>query len=213
MFWLGIIAVIAAVLVFCGSVWLVLSMYVGRMLAYFIVASITLASLLILSTVWSFVQLGPVGTLPSWIPIGVAPEASQTGFPPAKSYPNGNWTKPTTEDTELTTELSNTGTDMLTSAIGSGKIKTFATAADAAPDLESARFLEQNGTEYGAITFNPVKPSANGSAVAVMRYDPGNPLGTARLICLGTLLLLIAHLAVLWTIERRAARAAGKDIL
>ena len=216
MFWLGIGAVIAAILVFCGSIWLVMSMYVGRRLAYFIVASVTLGVLVILSFVWSFVPLGPVGTLPTWKPVGVGAEASQTGFAPAARYPEPPWYTPPEDDQEAQDQagaLSTPATDALTAAIGSGKIKTFAVAGDATADAESVRFLNRKGTLYGAIRFEPVKPGASGRAVVVMRWDPGDPLGMARLICLGAGLLFALHLAGLYSMERGAARAAGKDLL
>lgn len=220
MLWLGIGAVLAAILVFCGSVWLVLSMYVGRKLAYFIVACVSLSVLLILSFVWSFASagapLGPIGTLPEWKPVAVGESPSSTGFGPASSYPKGAWHVPPENDTNAQNEanaITTPATDALTAAIGSGKVKVFASISDATANTNSVRLLQQGSTTYGAIQFDPVKPSAQGQALVVMRWDPGNPLGEARLLCIGTAILLLLHLAALWTIERRAARAAGRDIL
>ncbi len=219
-FWLGLGAVLAAVVVFPGSIWLVLSMYVGKRIAYFVVACVCLGVLLILGFAWSFASqgapLGPVGTLPSWKAVGVGAQASDISFAPARSYPNPPWHKPAANDQEqqdIAGSLSTPATDLLTQAIGSGRIKTFASASDAAAEASSVRLLQQNGTTYGAISFRPVKPSGSGQAVVVMRYDPGNPLGTARMILIATAILLVAHLAVLYTLERRAARAAGRDLL
>lgn len=216
MFWLGILAVASAILVFCGSIWLVLSMYVGRKLAYFIVASITLCVLLILSFVWSFVPLGPVGTLPEWKPLAVGQQPSSVAFKPAARYPDKPWYSPPSDDTAAQNQagaITTPATDALTAAIGSGKVKVFASASDAVADANSVRFLQQGNTLYGAIQFIPVKPSANGAAVVVMRWDVGDPLGQARLICFGVALLLLLHLVSLWLIERSAARAVGRDIL
>ena len=216
MFWLGIAAVAAAILVFCGSIWLVLSMYIGRKLAYFIVASITLAALAILSFVWSFVPLGPVGTFPEWKALAVGEQPSSVSFKPAAQFPNKPWYTPPSDDTEALDQaaaIATPATDALTAAIGSGKVKVFASASDAVADTTSVKFLQQGDTLYGAIQFNPVKPSDSGHALAVMRWDPGDPLGQARIICLGVVALLLLHLVALWLIERSAARAVGRDIL
>jgi hypothetical protein len=216
MFWLGIAAVGSAILVFCGSVWLVLSMYIGRKLAYFIVASISLCALSILAFVWSFVPLGPVGTQPEWKPQAVGEQASSLPFKPAAQYPNGAWYTPPADDTEAQDQagaITTPATDSLTAAIGSGKVKVFASASDAVADANSVKFLQQGKTLYGAIQFNPVKPSASGEAVVVMRWDTGDVFGQARLILLGVVLLLLVHLVSLWLIERSAARAVGRDIL
>lgn len=216
MFWLGIAAVGAAILTFCGSIWLVLSMYIGRKLAYFIVACISLCALSILSFVWSFVPLGPVGTQPIWKAQAVGEQPSSISFKPAAQLPNKPWYTPPADDTEALNQagaLATPATDALTAAIGSGKVKVFASASDAVADSNSIKFLQQGNTLYGAIQFNPVKPSANGQALVVMRWDPGDVFGEARLILLGVVLLLLVHLAALWLIERSAARAVGRDIL
>ena len=47
----GVAAVVSGVIVFCGSVWLLLSMVMGPRLAYFISASLTLGFLLIMGVV------------------------------------------------------------------------------------------------------------------------------------------------------------------
>jgi hypothetical protein len=211
-FWLGIGAVVAALVVFPGSIWLVLSMTVGRRLAYFIVVSIMLGALLILAVVWSFTPLGPVGELPTWEAVGAAQKPAQIDFGPAAQYPRGSWFEPSKTDPAQqaqAAELQTAAQDLLTQAIGSGKITTFASASDAVPDVTSIRFLDQNGTTYGAIRFTPVK-GQGGSAVAVLRYDPGNPLRPGRLIAAGVFLLFVLHIAGLSFTERRAARAAGR---
>ena len=48
-FTVGVGAVLSGIIVFVGSVWLLLSMVLGPRLAYFVAASITLAFLLIMS--------------------------------------------------------------------------------------------------------------------------------------------------------------------
>jgi hypothetical protein len=72
----GVAAVASAVIVFCGSVFLLLAMVVGGRLAYFVTATITLAFLLMMGVVWSINPLGPVGSLPEWRPFQIGAEAA-----------------------------------------------------------------------------------------------------------------------------------------
>ncbi len=67
----GLATVVAAVIVFCGSVFFLLSLVVGARLAYFITASVTLAFLSIMGVVWSVNPLGPLPlSLGRWIAVG-----------------------------------------------------------------------------------------------------------------------------------------------
>ena len=97
----GIAATVAAIVIFCGSVWLLLSLVLGPRLAYFVTASVTLGFLLLMGAVWSFgTPLGPTGQLPSWSGVGTGETAAETGFGPASEYPDGGgWFEPDPEDT------------------------------------------------------------------------------------------------------------------
>ncbi len=67
----GVAAVLAGIIVFCGSVFFLLSLVVGARLAYFITASVTLAFLSIMGVVWSVNPLGPLPlSLGRWIALG-----------------------------------------------------------------------------------------------------------------------------------------------
>ncbi len=56
----GVATVVAGVIVFCGSVFLILYLIVGARLAYFLTASITLAFLSLMAVVWWVNPLGPL---------------------------------------------------------------------------------------------------------------------------------------------------------
>lgn len=207
----GVAATVAAVLVFCGSVFLLLAMVMGGRLAYFVTASVTLAFLLMMGIVWSINPLGPVGKLPEWDPMDIGTDATALDFGPAGDYPEGAWQPVDTEDqaeTAKASELESSATSYLETAIEEGEVDTFQAASDATVNTDLTRLLEQDGREYGAVTLEPAQAAQGEETVIVMSYDPGNPLGPARLITLGTLLLLVAHLVGLSTSERRARRLA-----
>lgn len=228
----GITGFIAAILVFCGSIWLLLALVLGARLAYFVSASVTLSFILIMGVVWSIgTPLGPVGQLPSWNSVGVGESAGDVQFGPLSEYPDGgSWRVPSEEDSAeaaKAAELEGDATEVLAEAIAEEKITAFPAADDAQVDGDSTRLLEQDGTEFGAVTFGAVPlptPTAgaptpdvvpedvvdpDAQAIVVMEYDPGNPLGKARMITAGTALLFIGHLIGLSRMERSARKKRG----
>lgn len=209
----GVAAVVSAVIVFCGSVWLLLSMILGPRLAYFITASVTLAFLLIMGVVWSLSPLGPVGTVPEWGPlaigVGGSPRSPEPG--PAEGYPDATGWREVNQDDEAeitqSAELGTAATDYLEQAIDEGSADTgFEDAGDATANSDTIRFLEDGDTLYGGVTLEPVEGAEGDPTVAILEFDPGNPTGPAKQITLGTLLLLALHLFGLSRSERRARR-------
>ncbi len=208
----GAAAVVSAIVVFMGSIWLLLTMVLGARLAYFIVASITLGFLLIMGIVWSLPAqnpLGPVGKLPDFNPVAIAESTDGIDFEPASSYPEGEWRAPNEDDPAeqaKAAELENGAISLLETGIDEETITSFEESGDAVVDGDSVRLLTQDGTEYGMVTFEPVEGVEGGNPVALLRFDPGNPLGPARMITAGTALLWVAHLFGLGRAERKAAR-------
>ncbi|MDQ3958174.1 MAG: hypothetical protein M3273_07625 [Actinomycetota bacterium] len=156
----GIAATVSAILVFCGSVWLLLTLVLGPRLAYFVTASVTLGFVLLMGVVWSFgTPLGPTGQLPSWSGIGTGETAADVGFGPAADYPDGGgWFEADPEDTAqaaLVAEVEGEATDVLEAAIEKGEVTAFEDAADATVDSDATRLLERDGVTYGAVTFEP----------------------------------------------------------
>ena len=209
----GVAAVVSAVIVFCGSIWLLLSMVLGPRLAYFITASVTLGFLLIMGVVWSLSPLGPVGATPEWNPLAIGVEGQQLDAGPAEGYPDGGgWREVDTNDeAEITqaAELGSASTEYLEQAIDDASSETgFDNAADATANADTVRFLEDGDTLYGAVTLEPVEGAEGDPTVAILEYDPGNPTGPAKMITLGTLLLFVLHLFGLSLSERRARTRA-----
>ena len=224
-FVVGIAAFISAVIIFCGSVWLLLAVIMGPKLAYFVSASVTLGFLLIMGAVWSYgTPLGPVGVMPSWDPVDAAAVGDSLDFGPASSYPDSPWAEPDAEDAHqvtITGELENSAADVLEAELADGNLDTFESAGDAAVDQDLTRLLEQDGKQYGAVTFKVLEvqaededgeleenlePVQGTDTVVVMSYDPGNPSKPARMITAGTFLLFVAHLFGLSRSEKRSRK-------
>jgi hypothetical protein len=237
----GVGAVISAIIVFCGSVWLLLTMVLGARLAYFITASVTLAFVVMMGVVWSLNPLGPVGALPGWEEVSITEDQSQLEGPSAGSYPDSPWKPfdPENEDDQaLASELESAATDSAAAAIESGDIQAFQDVAQLLVSEGSSLYLESDGVRYGAVQLEPAPapeeeeaaeeeeepiqtldvppvpspsptpaselPDENARVYALFELDPGNPLGTARMITAGGFLLLVAHLFGLGRSERRS---------
>src|ERR671919_171667 len=220
-FTVGVGAVLSGIIVFVGSVWLLLSMVLGPRLAYFVATSITLAFLLIMAVVWSVNPLGPVGELPTWNPVAIGEDASQIEFGPASSYPDDPWRVPSEEDTAEQTQKSELETDAgdyFETALTEGDLDVAAGSTGAA-STDETRFIEQDGDLFGAVTVEVTPPTGGGggatqepaTVVAVLEYDPGDPLGRARITVAGAFVLLVLHLFGLSRSERRARREADAE--
>jgi hypothetical protein len=207
----GVAAVVSGVIVFCGSVWLLLSMVMGPRLAYFISASLTLGFLLIMGVVWSINPLGPIGKPPEWDAVAIGEEASEIDFGPASDYPDAPWVEPNQDDSVELSEAAELGTDSLdylASEIAEKRVRSFTNAADAAANSDTVRFLQQGEDQYGAVTLEAVPGAEGGPVITIMKRDPGNPLGPPRTITAGTFLLFAAHLFGLSRAEKRARELA-----
>ncbi|MGH2751410.1 MAG: hypothetical protein ACRDK3_11160 [Actinomycetota bacterium] len=237
----GWAATISAIVIFCGSVWLLLTMVLGARLAYFVTASVTLAFVVMMGVVWSINPLGPVGDLPGWEASGVSEDQAELEGPSAGSYPEDPWEEFDEEDEDeqaLASELESAATDALGTAIEEGDVEVFEDATQAVVSEGSARVLESDGERYGAVQLEPAPeaepeeeaeeetspvqnldvpevpspeptpaselPDSDARVYALFRLDPGNPLGQARLITIGSFVALALHLFGLGRSERRS---------
>ena len=205
----GIGAVASAIIVFVGSIVLLLSMVLGLRLAYFVTATVTLAFLLIMGVVWSLNPLGPTGPLPEWNGIAAGDEGDELDFGPANTYPESPW-QPFAEDEDSAAkkaEIEGAASSALEDAVTDGQVENATDPGDLTVNADLTRGLEQGGTEYGAVTFEPgLETEATGNAVVVLEFDPGDPLGPPRQIIAGIAVLFGLHLFGLSRSERKAKK-------
>ena len=210
---IGFAAVISGVLIFCGSVWMLLTLVVGARLAYFITASITLAFIAILGGVWSYgtQPLGPVSEQPSWSSVGMGESPQDVNFNLASQYPDSPWFVADTEDAAQSAqaaELESAASNFLQEQIDAGKSDAFETASDATVKEDSTLLVDDDGKQYGALILEPAAGKQGTDTFVVMSYDPGNPFQMARFITIGSILLLALHLFGLSRAEAAAKRRA-----
>lgn len=221
-FFIGTAAFISGLVIFVGSIWLLMTLVMGPKLAYWLAASVTLAFVLVMAAVWSYGDpLGPVGEQARWEEGAIAREGETPAFGPGGYPDSGDWRPPDEDDPEereRATELENAAQDYLTRALEAGEIATFRSGGDAAVDTDSIRIAERADEFYGGVTFRAVE-AAEGEeqvvdyvpTVVIMQFDPGYPNRPAHLLLGATVLLFVGHLWGLSRMERRARRAREEN--
>jgi hypothetical protein len=211
----GILAVVAALVLFIGSVFVLLTAILGRWMAYLVIAVCFSGWMLIFSSVWAFgywsqgpgtvVNLGPRGALPAWIPLNAGLSASAKQYPTFASYPNGPWAN------EPSPGLSASVTTV------AGAVEAFL-AQEANTQLHLDPFgVYAIPTSAFVVTDVRFAPDGKTSlAVAQAYYSGGGPLITVTLyhdsgsvqrysymFLFGSLIILLAHIPLLDKAEKK----------
>jgi hypothetical protein len=105
-FWKGIAITAAAIILFIGSVYILLAAFMGRVMGYLVLAVSLFGWMIIMSTLWTFgapgtpKYLGPRGTEPHWqvFAAGTA-GAIPTRYDETRSFPSRPW-KPADASTQ-----------------------------------------------------------------------------------------------------------------
>ena len=94
----GVIAVIAVMGSLFGMVYLLLSMVLGRKLAYWVEGAVTFGVLSIMGFIWFVSALGPTGADTGWQVVAMGPSITQASFKGTNynvaDYPGDGWMKP-----------------------------------------------------------------------------------------------------------------------
>lgn len=101
---LGVLVVVSGLVLFAGSIYLLLAAQFGKKMAYFIEATCFFAFLTLLAAIWTFgfysqgtttpTNQGPRGSEPHWQPIAGGLEASSEKYPVSLRYPGDPWKEP-----------------------------------------------------------------------------------------------------------------------
>jgi hypothetical protein len=206
----GTLVVVAAMILFPGTVWLITSAVFGVRMGYLISATGFFAFMLILSALWVFGApgtpryLGPKGELPAWVPLAAGQELTSERFPLIEEYPAGPWR--TAEQAGLTVEeepaslafqefLAEEATAELRGAGMEGEV------ASTEFTIEELRFAE---IDERPVAMAQGFASEGGPEVLVFGYkDPGNEPLPSYLFLAGSLIGFVAHLPFLDRAERK----------
>lgn len=208
----GSLAVVAAFVLFMGSVWVLAAALVGVRMGYLITAVGFFGFMIILSALWAFgapqtpAYLGPRGEIPHWVALAQGQEIRSQTFPVVQEYPGGPWQEPgddprwppevegaTLSFQEFVAQQAN---EELEAAGVEGRVEP--------TDIQvrDLRFTEaEDGTQLAAAhAFS----ATGGPEVMVFGYkDLGNEPLPSFLFLIGSIIGFVAHLPFLDRAERR----------
>jgi hypothetical protein len=208
----GTLVVVAAMVIFAGSVFLLLSAIFGLRMGYLLAATGFFAFMLILSALWVFGApgtpryLGPKGELPAWIPLAAGQELTSPTYPAVlERYPDDPWTSPE-EDPSLTAEVeaSTLAMQEFLAEEAQAELSREQIEGEVTPEdfeITNLEFVTVEGTPLSMAT---AFASGGGPQVTVVAYkDTGNEPLPSYLFLAGSVIGFAVHLPFLDRAERR----------
>lgn len=205
----GILTIVAAVVLFLGSVFLLLSAIFGARMGYLVSATGFFGFMVILSVIWVFGVpgstppfRGPRGEQPAWIAVAQGPSLASEEVP-VQQYPGGPWREPgealTTEVEPVTLAFQEFLAGQANRQLGQEGLQ-----GQVEPDafeVEDLRFATVEDTQYAVAR---AFATTGGPQVLVVGYkDPGFVALPSYVFLAGSLIGLAVHLPFLDRAERR----------
>lgn len=216
----GMAAFIASIVLFAGSVYLLLAAIFGLRMGYLVAATGFFGFWVLLALLWAFgardpflgigtpPYLGPKGDLPSWVAVGAGVDVRSPNYPVVNRYPDSPWRSPgqgeTTEIEPVTLSFQEFLAEEAAAELRQRGVTEEITPEDF--EISDIRFTEVDGTQLAAATAFSQTGGLQVEVVGVR--DEGNePLPSFLALGLGIIGLAI-HLPLLDRAERRR-----KDVL
>jgi hypothetical protein len=98
----GVAVYVSAIILFIGSVYVLVAAVFGPRMGYLIIATAWFGWMIILSALWTFGapgtlrNLGPQGTAPHWQVVAATNGPAHTRFPQTETFPGRAWNQPAT---------------------------------------------------------------------------------------------------------------------
>lgn len=206
--------VFMGLILFVGSVYLVLTAVLGRWMGYLVVMVTFSGWMILLSALWAFgfysqgpdtpVNLGPRGAEPSWIPLLASTGQTSDRYEAFRSYPGDPWKEPASGATAEVQSVTGIVTDFL--------------AEEANQELEIPHTDPRavTGVEFAVDDLHFATVGGTQLAVAQAHFLDGGPLWTVSLyhdegsvprysymFLAGSVLLFAIHLPLLDIAERK----------
>jgi hypothetical protein len=206
--------VVAALILFCGSIYLLLSAVFGLRMGYLVAATGFFAFFIILAALWAFGApgtlpfLGPKGSLPTWVPVAAGDDLRSPTFPVVDRYPGGPWEDPTNK-TQGQVEPVTTEFQEFLAEEAARELRQSGLEGELEPaefQITEIRFTQVGETKLAAAT---AFSATGGRTVEVVGYlEPGNQ-AMPSYVALGIAVVgFLVHIPFLDRAERRR-----KDVL
>ena len=211
----GILVLVASMVLFPGSVWLLTASVFGNRMGYLISATSFFAFMVILSSLWVFGApgtpryLGPKGALPAWVGVAAGADLSSPGLPLVDQYPEGPW-KPAREAGLLAeSEPAQLAFQALLAEEATRELQDAGIEGEVAAESFTVTNLEFAEVEERPVAMGRAFSSEGGPEVLVFGYkDPGNEPVPSYFSFVISVLGFIVHLPFLDRAERKR-----KDVL
>jgi hypothetical protein len=210
----GSLVVVASMILFFGSVHLLLSAVFGVRMGYLVAATGFFGFFIILAALWAFGApgtlpfLGPKGDLATWTPQAVGEDLTSPTYPVIDQYPADPW-KPPGEAETAQVELATTQIQEFLAEEATAELRQAGVEGQLEPEqfeVTDMRFTRVGETRLvGATAF----ATTGGRTVEVVAvYEAGN-VGLPSYVALGAAVVgFLVHLPFLDRAERRR-----KDVL
>ncbi|MGH2724749.1 MAG: hypothetical protein ACRDI0_10905 [Actinomycetota bacterium] len=205
----GVAAVIAALVLFCGSVFLLLAAVFGPRMGYLVAATAFFGFMLILSALWVFGApgtprfLGPKGELPHWVAVGAGTDLESPTFPVISDYPGGRWEESGEEETAEVEPVTLAFQEFLAEE-ATGELRRRGVEGNVSPEdfeIKDIRFARSGETQLAAAT---AFAATGGRQVTVLGLRDEGDEPVPSFIALGIAVIGFAiHIPLLDRAERR----------
>jgi hypothetical protein len=206
----GILVLVAAMVLFPGTVWLLSGAVFGNRMGYLISATGFFAFMIILSALWTFGApgtpryTGPKGDLPAWTGLAAGVDLESTSLPIVEQYPEAPWQTPRESDFNAETEpatlafqdfVAEEAAEELVDAGMEGEVPSTEFT------VEGVRFTEVDGRPFAMAR---VFANVGGPELLIVGYkDPGNEPLPSYLALAASVIGFAVHLPFLDRAERK----------
>jgi hypothetical protein len=211
-----------ALIIFVGSVYLLLAAIFGRRMGYLVLAAAFFGWMIILSAIWVFgvgpantQDLGPRGTEPQWHPIAQGVQVTSSKFPEFAGYPGGPW-RPATKAQESSVSSVTTSVQAFLAEEANAQLAGAGHAAEATLTSEDFTVTGIAFATHGDTSLAAARGFYNGggpSVIVAAYHDPGSVPKYSWMFLIGSLLGFAVHLPFLDRAERKrkAILTGGKQ--
>jgi hypothetical protein len=205
------------VILFIGSVYLILTAVFGRWMGYLVLMVSLSGWMVMLAALWAFgffsqgpdtpVNLGPRGSEPAWIPLLASTDQTSDRYEAFASYPDDPWEEP--PEGELRASVQSV-TGVVTAFLAERANEELEIPETAANAITAVDFA------VDSIRFAPAEDGDTSLAVAQAHFLEGGPVWTVSLyhdsgsvprysymFLIGSVILFVIHLPLLDVAERK----------
>lgn len=214
----GLGVTVMALILFIGSVYMLLSAVFGRWMGYLVLMVSLGAWMMMLSALWAFGlysqgpdtqnNLGPRGRGPEWVVLRASGDAGSDRYDTFRSYPGGPWYDPNPENEDLTAsvETASAGAQSFLAEQANEELGRAETDLDAITStdftIDSLRFA--TAEDQTPLSVVEAHYTAGGPRVVLSMYhDRGDVARYSYMFLAGSVLVFGAHLPLLDRAERK----------